>query len=104
MDTSSEQSASLTGKAESGLPAGRSNSAPVSSAELLALNVRRILAKRGMTQAQLAQRLGWVTNRVNNILCCLNPVSLLTLDKIAKALQTSPSTLLRHPPKKTENS
>ena len=111
-----ERADSLTGKAESDLLASRSNlaqsdllssrsnSAPVSSAELLALNVRRILAKRGMTQAQLAQRLGWVTNRVNNILCCLNPVSLLTLDKIAKALQTSPSTLLRHPPKNSENS
>ena len=104
MDTSSEQSASLTGKAESGLPAGRSNSAPVSSAELLALNVRRILAKRGMTQAALCKQLGWQTSRIADILSCRNPISLVTLDKIAKALQTSPSTLFRQPQKKSDNS
>ena len=101
-----ERANSLTGKAESDVPAGRSklaqsdlptgrsNSAPVSSADRLSASLRYYLAKRRLTQEQLAQRLGWDQPRIANIIRQRHPVTIETLDSLSKALHISSYRLL----------
>ena len=90
----SERADSLTGKAESDVLASTSVSELVSSADRLSASLRYYLAKRRLTQEQLAQRLGWQQSRVDDIVRSRNIVKIDTLDSIAKALKVAPYRLL----------
>ena len=90
----SEHADRLTGKTKTDVPAGTSNSAPVTSADRLSASLRYYLAKRRLTQEQLAQRLGWQQSRISDIMNQRILVSIGTLDKLAKALHVSSIKLL----------
>lgn len=64
------------------------------SARILAANIRRELAQRGMTQTQLATLMGVPHPRVAEILACRYNARLDTLDRVAAALGLSAVDLL----------
>ena len=89
-----EQSASLTGKAKTDVPVGTSKLAPVSSADRLSASLRYYLKKRGMTQAQLGERIGVGQSRIADILGQKSLISIGILDRLSKALHVSSYRLL----------
>ena len=65
--------------------------------EVLARNLRRLRREKGLTQEELADRMGINRNYVGMIERCENSPTVDMLERIAKALQVDPSFLLtRH--------
>jgi transcriptional regulator with XRE-family HTH domain len=57
--------------------------------------VREIRQKRGMTQAELGERLGFPQNRVSEIENGSRSPTLVTILRLAIALECKPSTLIK---------
>ena len=62
--------------------------------ELLGDHVRELRQKRGLTQTDLAQRLGVPQSRISEIESGTRVPNLVTLLRLAAALECKPSTLL----------
>ena len=66
----------------------------------LAANVRRILAQRGWTQADLARASGQTNNTISRIVHAVNGANIGVLASISEALNVSPNRLLAPPKQK----
>lgn len=62
--------------------------------EIFGARVREIRQKRGMTQVELGERLGFQQNRVSEIENGSRSPTLVTILRLAVALQCKPSALL----------
>ncbi len=62
--------------------------------EIFGARVREIRRKRGMTQVELGERLGFQQNRVSEIENGSRSPTLVTILRLAVALQCKPSALL----------
>ena len=62
--------------------------------EVLARNLRRLRREKGLTQEELAARMGINRNYVGMIERCENSPTVDMLERLAKALQVEPSVLL----------
>ena len=65
-----------------------------SAGQLFGARVREIRQKRGMTQVELGERLGFPQNRVSEIENGSRSPTLVTILRLAIALDCKPSTLL----------
>ena len=55
-------------------------------ARRIARRIRAELAERGLTQTDLAARLGWPQQRLNRRLTCTVPIDAVELEQVAAAL------------------
>ena len=60
----------------------------------LSKNIEREIRKSGLSQSELARRCGWPPARINEILRGKFDPRLATVEKIADALEVTPSSLL----------